>query len=453
MTFASSIDDMPDPDASSLLPQPGAAPGPGPFAPVVVAPTHNNQNTLEDIIARVRAQGLPLIVVNDGSTDDTAALLASPRWAADAGVTVLTHERNCGKAAALRTAFDTARAAGFTHAATMDTDGQLDPEQIPDLLSLAQAQPQALVIGRRAENTEGYPAKNRLGRRLSNLFVWMESGVRVSDSQCGFRVYPLDFVLSCPCRSGRYGFETEIITRAGWEGRPIVEAPVRCRYFPRGKAVSHFRPWIDTLRGIAMHARLLALALWPFGRRRVDPEAPRRDDVESQSPWRRLAHWVSPVGAWRQLRADETGRTTAAAGLAVGAFIANLPAYGFQTIFSLYVARRLHLHPLAVVAGSHLSTPPVGPFLVAAAVGVGHVLLHGRLPAVWEYRAAIAQHGVWSVLKSFLVEWALGAPVVGLFCACVTFTIASRLFRLAARDEGREDSSGGAAESASAGAA
>src|SRR5688572_9527815 len=134
---------------------------PAPFAPVVVAPTYNNRNTLEDIMGRVRAQGLPLIVVNDGSTDDTAGLLASARWANAPGVTVLTHPRNRGKAAALRTAFDAAAAAGFTHAATMDTDGQLDPEQIPDLLSLARAQPQALVIGRRDENTKGYPARSR----------------------------------------------------------------------------------------------------------------------------------------------------------------------------------------------------------------------------------------------------------------------------------------------------
>ena len=418
---------------------------------MVVAPTYNNRNTLEDIMARVRAQGLPLIVVNDGSTDDTAVVLASPRWANAPGVTVLTHPRNRGKAAALRTAFDAAAAAGFTHAATIDTDGQLEPEQLPYVLSLAQSQPHALVIGKRDENSEGYPARNRLGRRLSNLFVWMESGVRVSDSQCGLRIYPLDFVRSCPCRSGRYGFETEVITRAGWEGRPIVETPVRCRYFPKGKAVSHFRPWLDSLRAIGMHARLMAQALWPFRRRRHHPQGHRGGDGASGPTWRRLAHWVSPIGAWRQLRADEAGRTTAAAGLAVGAFIANLPAYGFQTVLSLYVARRLHLHPLAVVAGSHLSTPPVGPFLVAAAVGVGHVLLHGQLPGVSAYRLAIAQHGVWSVLGSFLVEWALGAMIVGLFCACVTFAVASKVFRLAGQDPEPDDASDSAAKQASAG--
>jgi uncharacterized protein (DUF2062 family) len=257
-------------------------------------------------------------------------------------------------------------------------------------------------------------------------------------------VYPLDFFIAARCRSGRYGFETEVITRAGWAGVPVVETPVRCHYFSKDQAVSHFRPWVDTLRGIGMHARLLLRALLPFTRRRrcasEIPEGPR----PARERWRRLARWMNPVGAWRQLRSDETGRATAAAGLAVGAFIANLPAYGFQTLLSLYSARRLHLHPVAVVAGSQLSTPPVGPFLVAAAVAVGHVLLHGRLPALGEYRAAAARGGVWNVLGSVVVEWTLGSLVVGFVCACVTFVVASKLLRLAARDTNAADDPGGA---------
>jgi uncharacterized protein (DUF2062 family) len=403
-----------------------------PFRPVVVAPTYNNVATLDGVMTRVRALRVPLVVVNDGSNDRTAQLLASSRWRDDSSVTVLTHPRNHGKAAALRSGFAAAAAAGYTHAATIDTDGQLDPEQIPDLLSLALANPRALVIGRRDEDLKGCPARSRLGRRLSNLFVWMESGVRVSDSQCGLRVYPLDFVLTAPYGSGRYGFETEIITRAGWAGRPVVETPVRCRYFPRDTAVSHFRPWVDSLRAVGMHARLMLRALLPFsGGTQSRHPRPRR--------LRQVLEWLNPTKAWRELRVDETARTTAAAGLAVGAFIANLPAYGLQTVLSLYFARRLHLHPLAVVAGSQLSMPPVGPALVAAAVTIGHLFLHGRLPALAAYRAAFAHGGFWPMLGSLFVEWTLGSLVVGLLSAVVTFAVASRLLRLTARDARRAE--------------
>ena len=142
--------------------------------------------------------------------------------------------------------------------------------------------------------------------------------------------------------------------------------------------------------------------------------------------------WLNPMPAIRQLRQDDAGRANAAAGLAVGAFIANLPAYGFQTALSLYAARRLHLHPLSVVAGSHLSTPPIGPVLVAAGITIGHVLLHGALPTVAHYDVRVT--GLWPLLRACFLEWTLGGIVMGLFCAWVIYLTSRRLFRLAARE-------------------
>ena len=393
------------------------------FRPVVVAPSYNNAGTLEEVLRRVRALGLALIVVNDGSTDETAGILRRGRLRDDPDLAVEHHPRNRGKAAALMSGFAAAARAGYTHAATIDTDGQLDPEQLPQLVSLARLHPDALVLGRRDDNIDGCPSKNRLGRRLSNLMVWMESGVRVGDSQCGLRVYPLDFVLSAQCAAAHYGFETEIIARAGWAGRAVLETPVRCRYFERGTAVSHFRPWRDSLRGVAMHARLVLRALCT-----VRPPAAGG----GASVWRTFIHSLNPLSAWRQLRGDEVDRTEIAGALAVGAFVANLPAYGFQTILSLYVARRLHLHPLAVVAGSQISTPPLGPALVAAAVTVGHLLLHGGFPSAADFHAT---HGVASLLGRFLIEWALGAVPVGLLCAAGTFTAANRMMKWMVRGD------------------
>jgi len=231
------------------------------FSPVVVTPTYNNARTVIDVLTRVRATGLPLIVVNDGSTDATAGLLAEFVRQNCRDVTVVTHERNRGKAAALKTGFAAAAKAGFTHAVTIDTDGQLDPEQIPELLAAARDNPGALVVGCRDDGKADYPARSRLGRRISNAAIRWESGVRIGDSQCGFRVYPVGFVRTTCCRAPYFAFEAEIITRAGWAGRPVVEVPVNCRYLPPGQRVSHFKPVKDTLRGIATHLRLLATAV------------------------------------------------------------------------------------------------------------------------------------------------------------------------------------------------
>ena len=403
-----------------------------PFNPVVVAPTYNNARTLPDVIAGVQSHGMPLFVVNDGSTDDTAAVLSGRDEVGR--VTVLTHGRNRGKAAALRTGFAAAQQAGYTHALTIDTDGQHDPAEIPKLLEVSRETPGALVLGLRDEGVPGYPKKSRLGRRLSNLFIRMESGVRVEDSQCGMRVYPLGLVNTVRASAGRYGFETEIVTRAGWARCPVVEVPVTCRYLVPGERVTHLNPVLDTLRAIGMHARLLARALLPWPRHPRWPEQRESDPAPRKSLHRRLLDWFNPAEAWRQVKRDRVSREAFAAGLAVGAFIGNLPTYGVHAFIGLYAARRLHLHPLAVVAGSHISTPPLGPLLNAAAIALGHLILRGSLPRSGDFD--FRNEGFLAILRRMLLEWVIGSPIIGFVCAVLVFIVSNRMLRLAAaRDQ------------------
>jgi len=227
-----------------------------PLQPVVVAPTYNNARTLPDLLMRLESIGVPVIVVNDGSTDETPRILAD--WMHDApDNTLVSHRSNQGKGAALRSGFAQAEHAGFTHAVTIDTDGQHDPEEIPTLLTAALKSPAALILGCRSTSIHEYPASSLMGGRLSNLAIWLESGRRPSDSQSGFRVYPLELVRNAACFSNRYGFETEIITRGCWAGCEFKEVPVTSRYLPPATRVSHFRPFRDTLDHILMHLRLL----------------------------------------------------------------------------------------------------------------------------------------------------------------------------------------------------
>lgn len=399
------------------------------FGPVVIAPTYNNVRTLADVLDRVRAQGLHAIVVNDGSTDGTAELLAERLAGPTArSLTVVTHRRNRGKGTALQTGFGAAVRAGYTHAVTIDTDGQLDPEEIPRLLAAARRSPEALVIGRRDPRGDGYPAKSRIGRSVSNAFVRLESGVRVDDSQCGFRVYPLGLLQAVGCCMDHYGFETEVITRAGWAGCRVEEVPVTCRYLAPERRVSHFRPFRDTIRGVLMHFYLTSRALAPFPKHPRWPEAKRVAVVRDEPVGRRLLKWFSPREAWRQLRESRVARTEMAAGLAAGVFIANLPAYGFQSLLSVYAARRLRLHPLSVLLGSHASTPPIGPLLIAAAIAVGHYVLHGALPAASHFDPR--QAGWSGVIGPVLLEWVVGAVLLGTAMAAGTFAVAATMMRL-----------------------
>ena len=133
--------------------------------------------------------------------------------------------------------------------------------------------PDAIVVGVRDETAADYPAVSRLGRRCANRLLRWETGLRVEDSQCGFRVYPLRLMKFLQCTAGRYGFESEILTRAGWSGIEIVQRAVRCKYdLPDGR-VTHFQPWRDTLRAVGMHTRLVARSLFPWPCERFNASA------------------------------------------------------------------------------------------------------------------------------------------------------------------------------------
>lgn len=415
------------------------------FRPVVIAPTYNNDATLLDVLSRVKALSLPLIVVDDGSTDRTAQRLAG--WLAghgDGHTFVRTHLRNRGKAQALLTGFVAAAQLGYTHAATIDTDGQLDPEEIPLLLDAARRQPLALVLGYRDERAGDYPQQRRTGRRFGNLGIRMTCGRRVRDSQCGLRVYPLDLVRRVRCRAGRYGYENEIITRAVWAGFPLAEQPVHCRYLPQDQRVSHYRTWRDTLRLLRLDFGLMGRALLPWPHRRIVPGELGHPRQPLRGSLKHLLQWFSPRDLWRQVHRDTEDRMSIAAGVTFGAFIACLPACGYQTLLALYTARRLHLHPVATVLGSHLSIPPIGQAIWLVSIWLGHLLTTGRFLRVGDLD--LARAGPASTAGRLLLAWSLGSILVGIAVAPAVFFATLGALRLVPPDQNTDATADAAAD-------
>ena len=190
--------------------------------------------------------------------------------------------------------------------------------------------------------------------------------------------------------------------------------PVKCRYFDAEHRVSHFKPWLDSARAVRMHGRLMLAAAnplpWPG---RTTGSAPPR------SIGRQFLHWLNPVSAWRQVRGDDAGRTRFAAGFAIGVFIANLPIYGFQTVLSLFVARRFRLHPVSIIAGTNVAIPPINIVLLWGGVALGHFVLHGNFPRFSNYNFS-AGHRT-QTLFPMLEEWIIGGVILGLLLAGLTF--------------------------------
>jgi len=208
----------------------------------IIIPTYNNCRTVADVVARSVSVCRDVIVVNDGSTDQTAQILA------DVDVTVLTHERNRGKGQALKTGLKYASTHGYTHAVTIDADGQHFPEDIPVLMEASDNNPKDMIVGCRNLTSDNMPRGNTFANRFSNFWFRLQTTQKLEDTQSGFRIYPLDSVYGLWLLTSRYEAELELMVYAAWHGVKMRGVGVRVLYQPEGERVSHFRPFRDFLR-------------------------------------------------------------------------------------------------------------------------------------------------------------------------------------------------------------
>ena len=208
----------------------------------IIIPTYNNCRTVADVVERSLAVCKEVIVVNDGSTDQTSQVLS------DLGVTVLTHERNRGKGQALKTGLKYAAAHGYTHAVTIDADGQHFPEDIPVLMEASEGNPNDLIVGCRNLTSDNMPRGNTFANRFSNFWFRLQTTQKLDDTQSGFRIYPLDAIYGLWLLTSRYEAELELMVYAAWHGVRMRGVPVRVLYQPEGERVSHFRPFRDFFR-------------------------------------------------------------------------------------------------------------------------------------------------------------------------------------------------------------
>ena len=214
----------------------------------VVIPAFNAAGTIGEVVRRAKAEGLAVIVVDDGSTDETAAV------AAEQGALVISHLRNQGKGCALRTGFMHALRSRFEGVVTLDSDGQYDPSEIQQLIAAGERQHAGLVLGNRMLNGTPMPRARRWINALMSLLVSMRIRQRIPDSQCGFRFIRKEVLDTIPLRARRFEAETELVVWAAARRWKIISVPVRSIY---QRHASHIRPVRDTLRFLGVLIRSL----------------------------------------------------------------------------------------------------------------------------------------------------------------------------------------------------
>lgn len=251
------------------------------WKPVAIIPCYNHPSTIGLMVDAVLAHGLDVLVVDDGS--DAACARVLDELAARHGprMPLLRLPANQGKGSAMMAGFRAAHARGWTHALQIDADGQHDTADIPRFLQASRAAPGTVVCGQPIYD-ESVPRHRLYGRYATHVWVWINTlSLDISDSMCGFRVYPLAAVMAVIDRARvgrRMDFDSEIIVRLHWRGAPVRMLGTRVRYPLDG--ISHFRLLRDNVLISAMHARMLGgmllrspLLLWRKLARALRPQA------------------------------------------------------------------------------------------------------------------------------------------------------------------------------------
>lgn len=222
----------------------------------VVIPTYNNRGTLPAVAQGVREWCDDVIVVNDGSTDGTSALLSSLP-----GIHIVSYPRNRGKGYALSQGFRRAQSLGFAYAISIDADGQFFPRDIVRFLQANRRHPGALVLGARRMEGIVQSKGSAFANRFSNFWFYVQTGRQMQDTQTGFRLYPLNHLGCLSLLPSRYEGELALIVFAAWHGVPLVSVDVDVYYPPAEERVSHFRPGRDFLRISLLNCVLCLLAI------------------------------------------------------------------------------------------------------------------------------------------------------------------------------------------------
>ncbi|MBN1308097.1 MAG: DUF2062 domain-containing protein [Chitinispirillaceae bacterium] len=331
------------------------------------------------------------MVVDDGSTDATGEILHTIR-----DLPVISFSVNRGKGAALRAAFEWALSRDFTHAITIDADGQHLTADIPLFIDKIKENPRALWIGDRflpASGSAGEPLRSRFGRRFGAFWYRFYTGIPIRDTQCGFRAYPLAAVATTGCKRDRFEFEIEVLILAAWRGVEVKSLPIHLLYQPEEERVSHFRPVRDFIRLSTVNARAAITRIF-FPAKLLDaPGLSIREKIVAL-----IKH---------ELRAN-TSPARASLSLALGVFMAILPIHGFQVVTLMALTFLLRLNrPLALV-GVSVSSAPILPLWIAAGIGVGNIVVPSTL-------AASLASVIESNLPGFFNEWVANLPVRGVF--------------------------------------
>ena len=367
----------------------------------VIIPTYNNAATLAGVIEDVALYSNHIIVVNDGSTDDTVDIVKNYP-----AVQLISYPKNVGKGWALRKAFKYAIEQGYEYAVTIDSDGQHFAKDLPTFINTIETHPDVIIIGARNMEQASVPGGSSFGNKFSNFWFKVETGISSPDTQSGYRLYPLVPLKKTQFFTRKYEFEIEVLVRAAWKGVDIISVPVTVYYAPAAERVSHFRPFKDFFR-ISILNTVLVLIAFLY----IKP----RDFIRTlfnRHKLRRLLddHLFNPHHS-AQLKAMS---------VAFGIFMGIVPIWGFQLVTAIFLAIILKLNKPLVIVAANISIPPMIPVIIFLSYKMGAFWMGANAMQI-DFSKSITLESI----KNNLVQYIYGsitlAVVGGIVFGLLTF--------------------------------
>ncbi len=362
---------------------------------IVIIPTYNNAKTLGNVIERALLHNLPLLVINDGSTDDTRNVLSQ-----FANIQIINLEKNQGKGVALKTALRWAIEQNYRYAVTLDSDGQHYPEDISVFLSEIEQSPDTLLVGSRNLQAENMPAKNTFANKFSNFWFRIETGIKMNDTQSGYRLYPLHKLKGLKFFTGRYEFELEILVRAAWQGIEVTNVPIRVYYPPEEERISHFRPLRDFMRLSLLNTVLVFFAVFAY------------------YPWKALRS-LTRENIRRFIRnnithsSESNARITGA--IMLGIFMGIIPVWGYQMALAFLLAHLLKLNKVVTLVASNISIPPMIPVILFGSYATGAWILGNPIDfSMRKMSLEFVMNSLWQYLLGSVIFAAICSLLFGL---------------------------------------
>ena len=319
----------------------------------ILIPTYNNEKTLQRVIDGVLEYscGVDVIVINDGATDRTQDILDE----FGDRIRILDNGVNKGKGYSLRRGFKEAIRLGYENAISIDSDGQHLPGDIPLFIAAAMNHPGALLMGSRNMEQAGVPGKSSFGNKFSNFWFWFETGLKLPDTQTGFRLYPLEPLKSTKLFTSKFETEIEVIVKMAWKDVKIVPINIRVIY-DKNERVTHFRPFRDFTRISILNTWLVTLTLLWY--------LPKR-----------LFLYIKKKGLWRLIKEEalkpEESNISKAASIGFGFFMGIVPIWGFQLLVGIPLSVYFRMNKVLFLTAANISIPPMIPLIIFGSYQLG----------------------------------------------------------------------------------